>query len=336
MSRGGSGRHGRSASGALQPSRQPPVGLGISNKFGSAPFPSMGTSSSASKLSSDERFLASLGGRVAYVSGATRYGNNASGTLRPFQQEELPIEMTEEQAMTKITDDLKEFFAARNLDEAEVYFTTLPAVHHFRLVDKLTSSAVEQKEADVQLVADFFNRAISKELVSGTAIEDGLTPTTAVIEDIAIDAPKALAFLAMIINATGLAEDRQITLAFKSTASEELLPLLSDLSWQELEARRKEHEIKQKEEKEEELRKKDDVVRKREIEVGKHEEEVEKRGEELRKYEEELRKREEEVKKCKEELDVDMVCARLFILLQAPAESHSRKSRVCENTKHRR
>ena len=71
MSRGGSGRHGRSASGALPPSRQPSVGLGISNKFGTAPFATMGNFSSASKLSSDERFLASSGGRAVSVSGAT-------------------------------------------------------------------------------------------------------------------------------------------------------------------------------------------------------------------------------------------------------------------------
>ena len=98
--------------------------------------------------------------------------------------------------------------------------------------------------------------------------------------------------------------------------------------------------------KEEELRKKDERVRKRETEVRKHEEEVRKHEEDLKKREEEVRKCEEELIKCEEEirkceeavrkrteeaqqkelearqkkeaLDVDMVCARLFILLQVP------------------
>jgi len=71
ISRGGSGRHGRNASGALPPSRQPPVGLGITNKFGTAPFATMGNFSSVSKLRNDERFAASSGGRAVSINGVT-------------------------------------------------------------------------------------------------------------------------------------------------------------------------------------------------------------------------------------------------------------------------
>ena len=125
----------------------------------------------------------------------------------------------------------------------------------------------------------------------------------------------------------------------------------------EEEARRKEHEAKQKEQEareKEEWKKKDEEVRKRETEVRKHEEEVRKREAEVKKHEEEVRKHEEQVKKRQEEmrkyeeevkkraeeaqqkelevkqkneaLDVGMVCARLFILLQAPESS---KKLVC-------
>lgn len=107
----------------------------------------------------------------------------------------------------------------RNLDEAVVYFTALPAAHYSRLVDKLTSWAVGQKEADVQFVADFFSRAVSKESVSSTSIEGGLMLTTEIIEDIAIDVSKAHTFLAIIINAIALAEEWQTASASKSNAS---------------------------------------------------------------------------------------------------------------------
>ena len=100
-----------------------------------------------------------------------------------------------------------------------------------------------------------------------------------------------------------------------------------------------------------ELRKHEEDVKKRKMEVWKHEEEVKKRKEELGKYEEEVRKREVEVKKCEEEvrrraeeaqkreleatqkneaLDLHMVCARLFILLQAP-ESFKKLVRLQEH-----
>ena len=165
-------------------------------------------------------------------------------------QGESLAKMTEDQAMIKITEDVKEFFTVRDLDEAEAYFTTLPAVHHFRLVDKLTSSAVEKKEADVQLVADLFSCAVSKKLVSSAAMDEGLVPITEMIEDIAIDAPKAYAFLSTIIKSTALAEERQTALALKSMASDELLPLLIYLFnfGKKQEAKQKEQEVRRQEE----------------------------------------------------------------------------------------
>ena len=82
-------------------------------------------------------------------------------------------EMTDEDAKKKIAEDSEEFFSVRNLDEAEVYFRALPSQYHHNLVDKLVSTAVESKEADAQLVADFFSRAASKELCSPAAFEEG-------------------------------------------------------------------------------------------------------------------------------------------------------------------
>jgi len=128
-----------------------------------------------------------------------------------------------------------------------------------------------------------------------------------------------------------------------------------DVRGKEEEAKKKEEELRKKDEEvrrretevrkyEEEVRKHADEARKRETEARKHEEEVKKREEEVRKCEEEVRKREEEVRKCEEDMrkraeearqkelearqknDVDMVCARLFILLQTP---ESFKKLVC-------
>ena len=45
-------------------------------------------------------------------------------------EEEASIELTEEAALKKIDDDLKEFFAVRNLEKAEDYFSSLPPQYH--------------------------------------------------------------------------------------------------------------------------------------------------------------------------------------------------------------
>ena len=141
-------------------------------------------------------------------------------------EEEPGIEMTEEAALKKISEDLKEFFAVRNLEEAEVYFSSLPAQYHRLLVDKIVSSAVESKEDDAKLVSQFFALVASKELCSSASFEEGLTPVAEIIDDIAIDAPKAFQLLAMMVKGASLNQEQLTNLASKSLDSEKFLALL--------------------------------------------------------------------------------------------------------------
>ncbi|KAM6502560.1 Armadillo-type fold [Amanita muscaria] len=149
-------------------------------------------------------------------------------SVTPSSEEASPVSaLTEEAADAKISEDVKEFFSIRNLDEAEVYFTALPSQHHHRLVNKLVSSAVESKERDAVLVADLFKRANSKELCSSDALEEGLTPTAEIIEDIAIDAPKAWSLFATMVKGAQFDEEHRTRLASKTADSDKLLGLLS-------------------------------------------------------------------------------------------------------------
>ncbi|TFY80693.1 hypothetical protein EWM64_g3314, partial [Hericium alpestre] len=145
-------------------------------------------------------------------------------------EEEAPA-MSEADALKKIGEDTKEFFSIRSLDEAENYFSTLPQEHRFRLVDKLAMQAVESKEADAQLVADFFSRAREKNLATPAAFEEGFMPLAEIIFDVAIDAPKALDFFAIMVKGSGLHEDedeeRRARIAAKSMDSDKLLALLT-------------------------------------------------------------------------------------------------------------
>ena len=135
--------------------------------------------------------------------------------------------MSKEQAEKKVDQDCKEFFAIRDLDEGEEYFSVLPSVHRHILVGKLVMSALEAKEADAKLVADLFERAVARNLCSPATFEEGFTPAAEALDDIAIDAPKAPSLMAMMMKGAKLDEERRTRIANKSMDSEKLLGLLS-------------------------------------------------------------------------------------------------------------
>ena len=136
---------------------------------------------------------------------------------------EQSIKMTEEAALKKINEDSKEFFAVRNLEEAEVYFNSLPPQYHHLLVKTLVWTATEH---DVKLVTQFFVLAASKGLCSPASFEEGLTPLAQVIIDIAAEAPKASQSFAMMIKGASLNSERLSNLASKSSDRVKFLALL--------------------------------------------------------------------------------------------------------------
>ncbi|KAG6857169.1 hypothetical protein H0H87_008234 [Tephrocybe sp. NHM501043] len=136
-------------------------------------------------------------------------------------------EMTEERANEKIAEDCKEFFLLRNLDEAESYFTSLPAVHHHRLVEKFTTRAIEAKESDSQTLAQLFTRIVEKTLCTPAAFEQGFMPIAEIIDDITIDAPKAFTFFANVVKSASFDDERKARVASKSLDNDKLLELLS-------------------------------------------------------------------------------------------------------------
>ena len=136
--------------------------------------------------------------------------------------------MSEAEATMRIEEDSKEFFSIRDLDEAEVYFTKLQSEHRHLLVDKLVSKAIESNEADAQLMANLFDRAVSRNLCSPASFAEGFMPTAEMLDDIVIDAPQAFRLFAMMMKGAHLHKDerRLRRLASKSREGDRLLALL--------------------------------------------------------------------------------------------------------------
>ncbi|KZP10341.1 hypothetical protein FIBSPDRAFT_899780 [Athelia psychrophila] len=135
--------------------------------------------------------------------------------------------MSETDAKKHLDQDWKEFFAVRNLDEAEEYFQKLTPEHRFRLADKLVNTAIESKAADAPLVSDFFAQAHSKDLCSEASFEEGFMPIAELLDGIAIDTPRAFDLMAVMVKGASLSEDARGRIAAKSVDSEKLLALLS-------------------------------------------------------------------------------------------------------------
>ena len=143
--------------------------------------------------------------------------------------DDTPLAMSEVQADKKVAEDIKEFFSVRNIVESEEYFIKLPSEYHHRLVNKMVSKAIESKEADGRLVADAFARAVEKRLCSITALEEGFLHVAELLDDIAIDAPKAFHIMATMMKGAGLDtdEERRTKIAQKLMDSDKLVELLA-------------------------------------------------------------------------------------------------------------
>ena len=151
---------------------------------------------------------------------------DSEGSATDDGQSPVPPEMSEESAGKKIDEDVKEFFMVRNIHE-EAYFTDLPPKFRSKMVEKLVGRAVEAKEADAKLLAQFFAYASSKDACLPEAFEEGFLAIAEFIDDIICDAPKALELFAIAVKGAGLGENRNANIAAKSSENhDKLLGLL--------------------------------------------------------------------------------------------------------------
>jgi len=120
-----------------------------------------------------------------------------------------PPAMSEAESKAKIQEDTKEFFSIRILEEAESYFSSLPPEHRHWLVDSLVINAIEMKERDVVLVSELFVRVREKELCSPAIFEEGFKGLAEVLDDLAVDIPKAWPYFVILLRGSGLDRDEE-------------------------------------------------------------------------------------------------------------------------------
>ncbi|KAG8928200.1 hypothetical protein FRC01_006323 [Tulasnella sp. 417] len=119
---------------------------------------------------------------------------------------------TEQEAKAKADEDVKEFFNIRDVSEGEKIFAEMPDEHKSKLVDKLATKALDQKESDVKLVADLFERVANKGCPA-SAFEDGLAEIIEFLDDTSTDVPQAYTFMARMLRGSKLSQEAVESLA---------------------------------------------------------------------------------------------------------------------------
>jgi translation initiation factor 4G len=173
-------------------SMSPNVDIAVSAPSGPTAQPRSTPVGEESKLSTPSVFGGGLDDEAAGGTGAP-----TSATL------------SEAAAKAKIEEDTKEFFSIRMLDEAESYFSSLPMEHRYALVDALVMKSIEMKEPDVILVSDLFVRVREKELCSPGGFEDGFNGLAELLDDLAVDIPRAWLYFAILLRGSGLDQDEE-------------------------------------------------------------------------------------------------------------------------------
>jgi translation initiation factor 4G len=128
--------------------------------------------------------------------------------------EDVPA-MSDEEAMRKIKEDVKELFSIRNLEDSAEYFSVLPVQYHSKLVDKIVTQVLDLKEKDAQFVAQYFTSVREKDLCSLTSFEEGFVGSIEFLEDISVDVPAAYKLVAILLKGAQLPDDALERLADK-------------------------------------------------------------------------------------------------------------------------
>lgn len=109
-----------------------------------------------------------------------------------------------EQAKVKIGEDLKEFWALKNFDEADSYISSSEPWYRSQFIDQLIASTLERKDSDAYIASELLTRWADKGLCSASVMEQGFAGQLEFIDDIAIDVPAAYKLVAILLRGTKL------------------------------------------------------------------------------------------------------------------------------------
>ncbi|CAO1637043.1 unnamed protein product [Parajaminaea phylloscopi] len=129
-------------------------------------------------------------------------------------EDEEPKELDDSAASRKISEDVKEFFQVKSVEEGLVAMKSLPTSRRGQFVAAIIETVLNKKEDDVRLVGKLFTGARESSRLSDADFETGFKDAgIAMLDDIAIDVPSVYNFMAILLVSSGLPSENVEALA---------------------------------------------------------------------------------------------------------------------------
>ncbi|SNX84030.1 related to TIF4631 - mRNA cap-binding protein (eIF4F), 150K subunit [Melanopsichium pennsylvanicum] len=131
------------------------------------------------------------------------------------EDESKSAEMSDEEAKRKITNDIKEFLEIKDVSEGVEAFNTLPESRRSQFVESIVGSAIEKKKDDVANVAALFAKLSEGGHLDEETAYKGFEPHMEFLDDAAIDIPAIYTFVADLLVAAKMSQEKIEELAGK-------------------------------------------------------------------------------------------------------------------------
>ncbi|GJJ08614.1 hypothetical protein Clacol_002833 [Clathrus columnatus] len=118
--------------------------------------------------------------------------------------DEVDSPLDSKKAKTKIGEDLKEFWALKNFDEADSYISKCSHSYRSLFIDQLIASTLERKELEASIAGELLTRWATNGLCPPSVMEKGFEAQLEFIDDIAIDVPAAYRLVAILLKGSKL------------------------------------------------------------------------------------------------------------------------------------
>lgn len=109
-----------------------------------------------------------------------------------------------EKAKAKIGEDLKEFWALKNFDEADLYISSFEPSYRSQFIDQLIASTLERKDSEAYMAGELLTRWANNDLCPPSVMEEGFISQLEYIDDVAIDVPAAYGLVAILLKGSSL------------------------------------------------------------------------------------------------------------------------------------
>ncbi|KAK0560428.1 hypothetical protein OC844_003769 [Tilletia horrida] len=144
-------------------------------------------------------------------------GTDAEGDDNEDEDEEPvkqpPKSMTDDEAKTRIGNDVKEFLEVKDVKSGVEGFTLLPEDRRSQAIAEFVDAAINKKEADVQNVTKLFKALSEDSVLTEDQAADGFKDSVPYLQDFEIDAPNVFTWIAGMLVALGLPRSRIEALA---------------------------------------------------------------------------------------------------------------------------